>query len=65
MNNELLMVSQVAELLGLTTRRVTQLIEEGHFPNAYKLDRSKATSPYLIPKSDFEAFVKMRGISVS
>jgi hypothetical protein len=65
MDSELLTVSQIAELLRLTTRRVTQLIEQGHFPHARKLDESKATSPYLMPRSDLENFVRRRKSSTA
>ena len=65
MDAKALTVAQVAQRLNLSTRRITQLIRQGQFPNAQKLDESKATSPYLIPQTDFEAFLNKRGTSVA
>ena len=57
--NEIVTVTEVAELLGITPRAVQGLIGRGHFPNARKLGPGE-TSAFLIPKSDLDAYLKKR-----
>jgi hypothetical protein len=36
------------------------MLHEGRFPNAYKMDASKETSPFFIPERDVKAIEKSR-----
>ena len=58
--NGMITVSQAAERSELGTRYILDEIERGTFPNARRLDPTKATSPYLIPEKDFEKWLKTK-----
>lgn len=55
-----LTVKQVAERLHVSGEKVRQMVNEGRFPHAYKLDALKETSPFLIPAKDVAAFERSR-----
>ena len=54
--NTLLTVTDAAERLGVSTRTIQAWIQEGQFPNAYKLNPSGKNSPYRIPCADIANF---------
>lgn len=54
-----LTVSQAAEEEGVTTRYIVAEIERGNI-KASKLDPNKATSPYIIPRKEFDSWQKRR-----
>ncbi|NOH00635.1 MAG: helix-turn-helix domain-containing protein [Chloroflexi bacterium] len=56
-----LSVAQVAVILVCSSRHVLNLINSGHFPNAYKMNPGKR-SVYRIPKKDLDAFLKLRTV---
>lgn len=58
-----LSVSQVATILGCSTRHVLNLIHRNAFPNAFKLDPN-ARSRYRIPKNDVDEFIAQRKTSL-
>lgn len=47
-----LRVGGVAQRLNCSATKVRNLVADGRFPNARKLDPMKKTSPYLIPVTD-------------
>ena len=47
-------VREVAERLSLTVQKVRWMIQDGEFPNAFKL--GEGNSMYRIPLADVEAF---------
>jgi predicted DNA-binding transcriptional regulator AlpA len=49
-------VREVASILGVSVRTVLVWINQGYFPNAYKLNPSKKNSPYYIPRAEVQAF---------
>ncbi len=51
---------QAGERLNVSHEKIRQLILEGRFPHAYKMDMAKTTSPYMIPEKDLIAFEKSR-----
>jgi len=51
-------ITEVAEKLGRKQRSVLDLIKRGRFPNVRKLPGR--TTPYLIPYSDYEAYLVYR-----
>ena len=55
-----LTVFQVAVLLGFTPRHILNLIDSGHFPNAYKMNPT-SRSRYRIPQKDVDVFLALRG----
>ncbi len=46
----------------MSHEKVRQLVLEGRFPRAYRLDGAKKTSPYFIPLEDIVAFQKARRV---
>ncbi len=55
-----LTVKEVASRLGAHHRAIHDWIDQGAFPNAYKLNPNNLTSPYRIPESDVVAFEEKR-----
>ena len=52
--NVLLSVAEAAEMLNVSTGAIHKWIDQGHFPNAFKLNPRLKNSPYRIPKDDVE-----------
>jgi excisionase family DNA binding protein len=52
-------VAQIAKLLGVTPRAVQHMIKRGEFPNARQIPGGR-TSPFLVPQSDLEAYLKKK-----
>lgn len=57
-------VSELAELLNVTTRTVRNLIQRGRFPGAHRIDPGSEKSSYRIPRKDVEAFLVSQRESV-
>jgi len=49
----------VASVLNVTVQTIASYCESGVFPKAFKLGDSK-TSPWRIPQSDLQAYLKKR-----
>jgi len=54
-----LSVSETAVKLGVKPRTIHRWIEKGYFPGAYKVGLAP-NSPYRIPQSNVDAFLKKR-----
>lgn len=59
MPGKLLTSTQAAERLGVSRMTINKWINDGQFPNAYKLSGS-GQSPYRIPEADVEAIEARR-----
>jgi len=57
---DVLTTVQAAKILGASVGAVNKWIDEGDFPNAYRLNPSRPKSPWRIPKGDIELFIKKR-----
>ncbi len=55
-----LTTAEAAERLGVTPQALHKWIQQGHFPNAYKLNPHAKNSPLRIPETDIIAFEKER-----
>ena len=62
---DILTVSEIAQLEGVSDRYIVAEIERGKFPNARKANPGKINSLYLIPRKDYEAWHKRRAQSPS
>jgi len=58
--NEYLTVDQVANMLNVTNATVTNLINRGRFPGAYKIDPLVKNSHFRIPREDVEKFIELQ-----
>ena len=58
--DELLTVTQVAKLLGVSGGQAGKWIVRGDFPNAYRLNPLSKQSHWRIPRSDVDAFIQKR-----
>jgi excisionase family DNA binding protein len=59
-----LSTEQIAEILGISKRTVTRMIVAGMFPNCFKAGTGeKYRSPWRVPESDVEEYVKQRQVS--
>jgi excisionase family DNA binding protein len=56
-------VSDLAELLQVSTRTVRNLINRGRFPNAYRIDPLSVKSSYRIPSKDVNAYIELQASS--
>jgi excisionase family DNA binding protein len=56
-NGNTLSTDDVADRLGVDRATVARWIRKGQFPNAFKKGPA-INSPYVIPESDVDAFVK-------
>ena len=56
----ILTVAEVAERLDVHPRTIVRWIKDGTFPNAYKKNPSKKTSPFVVPLKDVETFEEGR-----
>ena len=52
--SKLLTAAQVAPRFKVTAKTITRWIDEGKFPNAFKLNPDVSNSPYIIPENDVE-----------
>ena len=60
MTNKDLTVAEVAKRLKFSGQTVRRILAEGKFPHAYQMNPGAATSPFLIPESDVDAFERSR-----
>ena len=57
---ELLKTPDVAKLLGVSVTCVNDWLRAGDFPNAYRINPLRAHSPWRVPRSDVDDFIKKR-----
>lgn len=57
-----LTIRQVSERLNMSVEKIRLMVREGRFPNAYKMDAMKKTSPFLIPEKDVAVFERSRRV---
>lgn len=57
---KVLTTTEAAKRLGVTSRSILAWIQQGHLPNAYRLNPGMPRSPHRIPESDIVAFEKKR-----
>ncbi|HEC61413.1 hypothetical protein LCGC14_0761720 [marine sediment metagenome] len=48
--------SEVAKILGVTSKTIASLFKRGHFPNAFKVDPTRQNSPLRFPSEDVESY---------
>lgn len=53
-------VSDLAELLQVSTRTVRNLIKRGRFPHAHRIDPLSIKSSYRIPRNDVNAYLELQ-----
>ena len=51
---------EVAEIIGLTRRQVLRLVKDGRIKGAFQGDPTNNLSPWLIPQSSIDAFLRLR-----
>ena len=56
MKNELLTITEAAEILGVERVTVWRYVKAGHFPNAQKSENKAPLPGWYIPLSDIKAF---------
>ena len=59
MKNELLTITEAAEILGVERVTVWRYVKAGHFPNAQKSENKAPLPGWYIPVEDVEAFENM------
>jgi excisionase family DNA binding protein len=52
-----LTLQEAANILSITTRTLTKLLEAGAFPGAFKIGDS-VNSPWRIPQPDLETYIQ-------
>lgn len=52
--------AEVAKILGLTGRQVLRLCKEGRIKGAYQGDPTNHRSPWVIPQSALDSFLRLR-----
>ena len=56
--NDILSTREVAALMHVSDQAILNWLKDGTFPNAFKLNPSKARSAFRIPRSDVEKALK-------
>ncbi len=52
--------AEVAEIIGLTGRQVLRLCKQGRPKGAYQGDPTNSRSPWIIPQSALDSFLRLR-----
>jgi len=60
LDETILTVSEVAKRLDVHPRTIVRWIKDGTFPNAYKKNPAKKTSPFVVPLKDVKIFEENR-----
>ena len=58
--DEMLTCAQVAKQLSVSVATVTRWVQQGYFPNAWRINPRAKKSFWRIPKRDIEAFFELR-----